>query len=144
VGKPLLDQPSIMHLGVDRKKLDGGDPQTRQMIEDRLREQAEIATTNLFRYLGMETADALYVGVVDDGILPRTVWSTVITPLEVLFDDRSERRVRGAALPTNAQSLLIRLQLIAEETVVPRERAPDRRRVRVEEDLVRIESMPLL
>ena len=87
---------------------------------------------------------ALDVQFVNDGVVPRE--RLVIArsrPVEARIDDRAFRHERRA-VPLVERQIVPRFHLIAEERGIPGKLADMRARIRIEQQLVRIEAMSRL
>jgi hypothetical protein len=146
---PVVGEAAIEELPRDEevvhgKQLDGGDAEREQVVQHGVRDEAEIAAPELRRHRGVPGGHALHVTLVDDGARPGRARRPVVAPAEgVVHHDalRHAARAVGTALREVRAGVA---DAIGEQGVAPLDAAGHRLRVRVEEQLVRVEAMPLL
>ena len=91
----------------------------------------------------MELGVALDVQLVDHRLVPRRPRRAVVPPRERIVDDRRERRV-GRAVAIVRRRVVGSAHPEAEERVVPARRATDDLRVRIHDQLARVEAVAVL
>src|SRR5262249_4278166 len=84
VDEPALDQIAIIHEGVDRHQLDGGDAKPFKMIDDARRRQSAKEAAPTRRHVITQPGEALHMRFVDDGVFPGDRWASLIAPAEGL------------------------------------------------------------
>ena len=128
---------------VHRHQLDGGHAQREQVLEHGVHAETEIRSTQRFRHPGMALREPSQMALVDHGATPRRARRPVVAPAEGGFDDDALRHGSGAVA---AAGRLVRCGIagvVTEEVVAPADRAAERTRVGVDQELRRIESMSL-
>ena len=65
---------------VDGQKFDGGDPQGKEIVDDRFDCQSGIGSPKIFRKIGMGGRHSADMGFVDDSLGPGRFWGTVASP----------------------------------------------------------------
>src|SRR5690242_19170059 len=89
----------------------------------------------------MANGEALDVDLVDQARLEARAWAAVVTPVEGRIDDHAARQVRGGVVIVDGQVGRLVAERVAEQPVPDLDRAVDPARVRVEEQLARVEAM---
>jgi hypothetical protein len=139
VPEPLLLQEVVLDEVVDRLELDRGHAELDEVVDDRRRGQARVGAAQLGLDARVLHGEALHVGLVDDGLLPRRVRVPVVAPVEERVHDDGLRHVGGAVALVHDEVLLA--EGVAEDAVVPVDLAVDRLRVGVDEELARVEPV---
>ena len=139
VGQALVDERRVVGEVVHRHQLDRGDPQRDQVVDDGRMGDRGIGAANLLRDVGVCLGEALDVGLVDDGVGVLVAGRAVHPPVEVRVDDHAlghaGRRVVVVAAVRVAE-------VVAEQRLVPVERAVDGLGVGVEQQLVGVAAHP--
>ena len=105
--------------------------------------RAEVRAADLRRDRRMELGHPLHVGLVDDGAVPRRLGPPILAPCERGVDHHALRH-RARAVAFVEGEVLVRMpDLVAVDRVAPSDRSAHRPRVRIEEQLVRVEPMTL-
>ena len=125
---------------VDRKELDGGDPERRQVVDRRRRCHSGVGSAELLWHVWMEVREPLHVDLVDQGAFQRSPEARVAAPDERRIDDDALRHERRGVPVVGL--LLIGTDAVAEQRVVPLDRAVDALRIRIDQQLGRVEPMP--
>ena len=144
VREAAIDEVAVVHEVVDRQQLDGGHPERRQVVEDRVGDHAEVGAAQVLGDARVQLREAAHVGLVDHGLVPRHARRLVVAPGERGVDDDALRH-RPGAVAVVAMQVGVRVpDRVAEDGVVPAHLAADRLRVGVEQELRRVEAMALL
>src|SRR5258708_4823618 len=98
----------------------------------------------MFGHARMAFRVTAYVGFVEDGLLPGHADTRWVDPRKVLVDHLALLYERRAVAFVEREVVAVRVQGVAEHRGVPFQLAHVRLGVRVEQQLVRIESMPVL
>ncbi len=144
VGEPLFQQMPVVDECVDWQELHRGDPERAEIIHHLLAAEAGEGALQLVRHRRMQLGEAAHMGFVDDGAVPRHVGPSFASPGVGGIDDAAFRHEAGAVAVVHAQVFLPRSDRVAEQRVVPAQRADERLGVRVEQQLVRIEAVAVL
>ncbi len=142
VPEPAVEQERVVNERVDGQELDGRHAERADVVDDRLRSEAGVEATQAFVHPGMQLGEAFDVRLVNDRMVPGDAAPSIITaPVEVGIHDcafghegRAVPLVEGQVVPLGADR-------VAEHGGVPDELAGVGARVRVEQELVRIEAM---
>jgi len=144
VVQPHFDEALVVDERVHGQELDGGDAETAQVIEHRRRREPGIGAAKLRRHIGVKLGEALDVQLVDHRILPRRARWCVVVPGESGIDDPALRHSRRAVARVERKILALVPDAVAEVRIAPPHLADDLARVRVEQQLVRVEAVALL
>ena len=128
---------------VDGHQLDGGDAERGEVADRGLGGEAEIGPAQRLGHVRVELRVALDVQLVDHRLVPRRPRRAVIPPRERIVDDRGQRRVRGAVAIVGRR-VVGESHAKAEERIVPPRRASDDLRVRIHDQLARVEALSVL
>ena len=144
VAQAELDQALVVDERVHRQELDRGDAEAQQVIDHRRAGEPRVRAAQLRRHVGMELGQALDVRLVDHRVLERDARRAVVAPAERGVDDPALERAGRVVARVEREVLAAAADAVAEMRVGPAQRALDHPRVRVEQQLVRIEAMALL
>ena len=126
---------------MDGQELDAGHAQTGQMLDDRRLGEPREGAAKLERKLGVELGEAAHVKLVEDGPLPWHPRTCGVTPQAARFDHPALRHVARVVPAVERQVSGGAVEPVAEVDRVRLERAVQRLRVRVDQQLVRVESV---
>ena len=132
---------------VHREQLDGGDAEVPEVVDDGRGGQAGVRPAQLLGDPVVQLREALDVQLVDDGVGPLRLRRAVVAPVEVVDHDDGLRHERGRValvagrrLGRDGLGVVARLGPdVAVEGVVELDLARHRERVRVEQQLGRVE-----
>src|SRR4051812_7587316 len=91
----------------------------------------------------MELGEALYVGLVDDGLVPGPVRRAVVSPVKEAVDNDTEWDGAGIVLVVKGQVCLGVANFVAEDGRLPVEMTAEGAGVGVAEELVGVEAQAL-
>src|SRR5689334_21715491 len=112
------------------------------MIDHRRRAQPAIGATPGGRDVGALLSQALYVGLVDDGVSPVNVRPDLTAaPVEALIDDDGFRHAAGIVAAVEGKVLARAAGAIAEMRIAPDQPAGEPLGVGIEQQLVGIEAV---
>ena len=143
VGEAAVGLVLLGHRVVHGQQLDRGHPQLGEVADRGGRGEARVGAAQLRRHLRVAPGEPLHVHLVDDGARPAGEGRPVALPVERRVHHHALGQVRGAVpivRPDVARGIA---DPVAEERVVPLERARDRLRVGIQQGLGRIEAVPL-
>ena len=143
VGEAAVGLVLLGHRVMDGQQLHRGHAQLGEVTDRRGRGEPRVGAAQLRGHLGMEPGEALDVHLVDDGARPAGQRRPVAFPVEGGIDHHALGQVGGAVAVVGLDVTLGVAGPVAEERVVPLERARDRLRVGIEQGLGRVEAMPL-
>ena len=142
VPQAVLHQMLVVHEVMDRHQLDRGDAEPLQVLDDGGVRHARVRALQVVGDLGVTHGEALDVGLVHHGLMPRDAQLPVVAPLEPWVGDhrpRHERRaVRVVAFP------VVAAERVTVNGGVPPDLAVDRRGVGIEQQLARIAPQAVL
>ncbi len=144
VAQTLLDEMPVLHEVVHRHQLHRRNAETFQIVDDRRGRESRIGAAILRRHIGMLHREAAHVHLVDDRVVPRRAGMLVIAPGECGIDHLALRHAERVIAPVERQIAPRTADAIAEVRVRPRQLTDDRLRVRIEQELVRVEAVSLL
>ncbi len=143
VREAALDEVPVVDELVHGEELDRGHPEREQVLHHGVVREREVRASDLRRDRGMGLRHAPHVRLVDDRPVPRRLRPPVLAPGERRVDHHALRH-RTRAVARVERDVLVRMaDLVAVDRVVPPDRPADRPRVRIEEELVRVEPMAL-
>ncbi len=142
---PVVGQPARgdLRLGdelVDRQQLDRGHAEVAQVVDDRRGREPGVRSAQLLGHPVVQLGHALDVQLVDDGVAPPASRGAVVAPVEPVVDDHAERHLAGRV---EEVARLRSVHGVAEDRRVLHQLAADGPRVRVEQQLLRVEPQPL-
>jgi hypothetical protein len=141
VDEALLEEVAVIDERVDRQQLDRRDAEALHVVHHLLPPEARVGAAQVLGNGGVELREAADVGLVHDGVVPRHARAAGLTlPVEVGIDDHRARHERRAVALVE-RAVVHRLHLVAEHRGVPAQRAGVGARVRIEQQLVRIEAV---
>jgi len=121
---------------------DGRHAEGLEIVERGGRHDTSIGAAQLPGHVGMPLREALDVHLVDHALAPRDARRAIVAPRERGIDHDGLRHP-GRAVALVAREIGVAMaDRVAEERVAPRHRPGDRVRVRIEEELGGIESVP--
>src|SRR5690606_29388030 len=135
---PVVDE------ALDRHQLDSRDAEPQQMIDDGLCRERAVGAAQVARNVGMARGEAFHVQLVDDRIAPRYLRPAVVAPGERRVDYLAARHSGDVAAPVEGQVLAWVTDPITEMRVAPFDLAAYRLRVGIEQQLVRVEPVPVV
>src|SRR5205823_3602400 len=103
--------------------------------------EPEVRAADLRRYLRVEHRHAPDMAFVDHRAVPRRLRLAIVAPRERRVDDDALRHPAGAVALVEREVLVGISDRVAVQRVGPLDRAADGLRVRIEEELVRVEAM---
>ncbi len=126
------------------QQLDRRHAQLGQVADGRVGREPGIAATQPFGDLGMEHRKPSHVHLVDQRPVHGRAGRPVVAPSKGRIDDGGQRRKRGV-IPRIERDICRRVaDLVSEEGIVPTHHSADVFGIGVQEDLVRIETVPVL
>ncbi len=132
VAQAHVGQPVVLHELVYGHQLQGRDPELGQMVDERRMGERRVRAPQLLREPRVTHAQALDVGLVDHRVVVLGTRRPVVGPVEVGVDHHRRhgvrRRVQVVAAVRSAEVVAVHL-------LAPADRAADRLRVRVEQQL---------
>ncbi len=147
VGQAPLGQEALVDDRVDREQLDRRHPEILQVGDGRLAGQARVGPAEILAHGRVQPGEALDVGLVDDRLVPRPPRRPVALPVEAGVDDHAARHGRRRVLVVELE-VGVRVLGVGDVGqgvgLVPGHRPVDRLGVRVEQELVRVEAVPVL
>src|SRR5262249_3345813 len=142
VSQHLFHQQPLVAKGMDRHKLDGRDSELDEMLDDCRMAKSSIGPAHGERDALMEIGQTLNVGFVDDGRTPAAPRGTVISPcVHGIVHDTFGHHWRAVS-PVHREIAATRAQTITEKRVVPDDPAVEPARVRIDQELIGVETMP--
>ena len=141
VGEALLEERPVADELMHWQQLDCRDPEGCEVIEHRVAGESEVGPAQMLGDARMEPGQAANMRLVDDRTVPGDVRRAIVAPGEGLVDD-DRLRHRTGGVPVVASKVCLRMaDLVAEQLVTPADRARDRLRIRVDQELGAVEAM---
>ena len=144
VPQALRDEVPVVHERVDRHQLDGRDAEPPQVLDDGCGREGRVRTVVPRRNFRMTHRETAHVHLVDHGVVPRRGRRPVVAPAECGIDDLTLRHTRCVVASVERQVATRVADPVAEVRIAPGERPDDRFRVRIDQQLVGIESVAVL
>ena len=145
VGEPPVGEERLVGDVVDRQQLDGGHAERLEVLDRGLRGQSGVRAAQVLANAGVAHREALDVRLVDHRLVHRRVGRAVVLPLEAIVDDhalRDRQRVVGGVHHEVGVVAGTRVGLVREHVAAAEAHlALDRLRVRVDQQLVRVEAV---
>jgi hypothetical protein len=141
--EPAGDQQAVVDQGMDRQQLDGGDAERPQVVDHRLGRQPGKGPACGFGNLGVTLGQAGDMGLVKDRLRPRHLGRAVVAPGEGVVDHEAFGHQPGTVAAVEAKVLAHAPDPVAEMGVGPFQRPDQCPGVGVDQQLVRVEAVPL-
>lgn len=141
VAEAHLHQPMVVHELMYGHQLQRGDAQFRQMFDDRRVRERRVGAAQLVGQRRMPHREALHMGLVDHRVVVLGARAPVVAPVEVRVD---HDRGHGVRRRVQVIALVGRPERIAVHLLAPLDRATDRTRVRVEQQLRGVDALSAL
>src|SRR5262249_7864043 len=135
---PIIDKP------VNRQQFNCGDAQTLEMIDHRRCGQTAVCPAPSGRHILAKLSQSFDVGLVDDGVSPGNRRSTFFAPGEGFIDDHAFRYSTRVVAPVEREIGPRAAGAIPEMRVAPDQAPCELPRIRIDEELVRIETQSAL
>ncbi|MET3823440.1 hypothetical protein ABID76_006166 [Burkholderia ambifaria] len=144
VAQPAVHQRPLLQERMYRQQFDRRHADRQQVIDERRMRQRRERAALRHAQPGAAHRRAAHVRLVDHGAAPRHVRAPVVAPVERLVDDHGLRHRGRRVAAVHRQVRAVRMHAIAEQRVGPAELADQLARVRVEQQLGRVEAMAVL
>src|SRR5437660_1510082 len=129
---------------MDRHQFNSGDAELDEMLDDCRMAQSSISAAHGARHAGMKIRQALYMGFVDDGRTPAMSRRAVISPgISGIVDHAFGHHWRTVP-PVHGEIAAMSAQTVAEKCIVPDNAAVEPTRVRINQQLIGIETMAFI
>ena len=143
VAQALLDEEAVVGEGLDRHQLHGGDAELHEVLDDARVAQAGVGAPQHGGQVAPQLGKALHVGLVDHGVDPGDARLAIVAPAVGRVLHHAFRHHGGAVAPVEGEVAPLGAETVAEQGVVPADAAEELPRVRVDEELVRVEAVAL-
>ena len=145
VREPALVDEALLDDVVHRQQLDGRDAERRQVRRSPRPMRGRVGAAQVLAHVRVQLREALHVQLVDDGLVPRRLEPPVALPVEAGIDHDAARH-RGRVVGVVGHGLGSGLAGAVRERVrgLPAHAAVDRLRVGIEQQLGRVEAVPVL
>ena len=144
VHEAALHERAVVDERVHREELHGGHAERFQVVHHLRRREAREAALERRRHVRVALRVSAHVHLVDDPLVAREVRMAVVAPAERRVDHLAAGHGGGVVAPVEGQVLALLPDGVAVVGVAPAHVAHDAARVGVEEELVRVEAVPLL
>ena len=143
VPQPLGHQKPVVDESLHRHQFDCGDAKTQQMVDHRIGTKAQIRAAQMRVDAGMKCGKALDMRLVDQRFGRRGARCSVTAPTERRVDDHRFGHRKGAVAGVIRQIATRAADLVAHHRVRPFQPPLQRAGVGVQQQLVRIEPVPV-
>ncbi len=144
VDPALLRQEAVIHVVMGREQFHGSHPEVEQMLDRSLRGQTRVGPAELLGHVFHPLGETLDMKLVDECFLPGSQRRTVVAPGESGVDDGRQRSKPGAVSFIQRQVGLRVIELIREQRVIPLQITADHLGIRIQQELLGVEPVPLL
>ena len=134
----------IVDLVVDWHELNGGDAQLQQVPDSGFGGQAQVGPAQWFGNLGMQLREAAHMSLIDHRLVPGRPQRLVVSPAEGLIGDNAKRRTVGVVPVVEGHVAGGIADAVSEHGVRPAQLSADGPGIRVQENLVGVEPMPVV
>ncbi len=142
IAQMLFGERVVVDMVMDGHQFDGRYPQLPQVAYNRFRRQPCIGPPERFRDSWVSGRQALHVGFINNRFVPGVPRRRVILPVVARIDHLGKRRIGRVVTRIRNQVFLVMAEGIAIHGVVPTDGSGNLFRIRVCEELCRIETMP--
>jgi hypothetical protein len=140
--QPLLHEKVLVHDLVDGQELDGGDAQRLQVLDDGRVGDGRVGASEVLRHVGVEPGEPLHVGFVDHRPVPRDGGRAVAAPIERGVDHDPLRHAERAVRVVHDPVVPRLIERVGEGMGVPPNRSGQGARIRIDQQLGRVEPEP--
>src|SRR4029077_746756 len=106
--------------------------------------QSRVGAAKIFRYLRMQHREAFHMQLVNYRLMPWNAQLRIVAPVKVRIDYHALRDERRAVAIVAAQVFVRMTNRVAEQCIVPAEEPVDRLGVWINQQLGRIETLPVV
>ena len=129
---------------MDGQQLDGADAEVRQVPDGGVGGESGVGAAQVLANAGMACGEALDVNLVDRRLVPRRPEQAVALPVEARVDDDALRDRRRIVLFVPGVAVLVARWIAENPGALPVDPLLDRTCIRVDQQLGRVEAVPLL
>jgi hypothetical protein len=144
VDHPALDQRAVVDERVHRQQLERGHAQRLQVVDHLRRAHPLVGALQVRGHVRVQPRIAVHVHLVDHAVVGHEVRVAVLAPVERGVDHLRARHAGGVVALVERQVVLLVADGVAEVRVAPLHAPDDAARIGVDQQLVRIEAVPLL
>ena len=144
VHQPQLGEAVRIDVGLHRQQLDRRHAQPLEVVDRAGLGEALVGAAQVLRHLRLGHREALDVRLVDHGLVPGPARRRVVFPVERVVDDDALRHAGGAVVLVWRQVVRVFAHRVVEQRVLPVRLTGQGARVRVDEQLRRVEAQPFL
>ena len=137
---PVL-QEAVVAGRVHRHELHRRDAQPPEVADHGGVGQAGVGAARGVGHLGVQLGQALHVRLVEDGLAPGHLGRAVVAPVEDLVDDHRLGHARRVVPLIDGQITALVVGAVSQHRLLPVDPAPQRPRVRIDEQLVRVAAL---
>ena len=140
-----LDEMVLVGDVVDRQQLDRRHPERSQVRDRPVRGEPGIGAAQILAHIRVALREPLHVRLVDHRLVPRRAEQPVALPVERRIDDHALRDRGGVVLVVGLEVGVVAAGHVRQRRRgLPADRPLDRLRVRVDQELARVEAVPFL
>ena len=142
VRQPTLGEMPIDHVVMHGQQLHGRHAERVEVVDHRIGRETEVRPTLSLVDLGMLDRHPLHVALIDHRAIPRRARQSIVGPRERVVDDDALWRTRRAVIGRGLEIATRAPDLVPEERIAPANRVAHGLRIRIDQQLRRIEAMP--
>jgi hypothetical protein len=135
---------AVVDEGLYRQELHRRHTQALEVVDDRPGTQSGIGPAQFGWNVRMQSGETFDMQFIDHGLMPGDVGALVTFPVEIRIDDLTPGHPGRTVAAAEAQILLWTADAVSELSVAPLDPTDDGFGVRVEQQLVRVETVPLV
>ena len=141
VAQALLHEETVVGERLDGQQLHGGDADLDEVVDDRRVAERGVGAAHGAGQVGVQLAQPLEVGLVDDRVAPRHVGAAVVAPGPRRVLHHALRHHRRAVAPVRRRVGAVAARAKAIQRVVPADLAGELAGVRIQQQLVGVEAV---
>ena len=141
-----LEEERLVDDVMDGQELDRGHAELAEVIDRRLGGEAAVGPAQVLAHVGVLHREALDVGLVDDRVAPAAAGRCVVLPVEAVVDDQALRDRGSGVLVVGLVVGVVRAVRGVRQDLrqAPVDLPLDRLRVRVDQELARVEPVAVV
>ena len=144
VGEPTINKVFVADEVMDRQQFDGRNTYMLQVLDHCRRRESAIGAAQVLRDVRVSGCKSVHMQFIDHRPVPRGSQQLVSAPGEGLVDNHAFGYRAGVILVVEGEILFGVTDLVPIQRIGPSDRSCNRLRIGIEQELGRVESVPLL
>ena len=144
VAQVLLGEEAIVGERVDRQQFDRRHADLEKMLDDRRVAERLVGAADRDRQVRAQLRQAFDMGLIDERVAPRPTQRRIVAPGPGRVLDLAFWHARRTVAPVHREVAAMRAEPVAVEGFVPADAADDLPRIRIDQELMRIEAVAVL